>query len=821
MTDLSTSTNFYFLNQKFEVIHKLTQYESLMWVDKYDEPGNFEIYLPPTEEIKMAAQIDNYFMSDKSEHLMIIEKLETTVSPENGERLVVSGRSLESILDRRVIFLKTYFTNKKDSETSNEPVIGSDNLEDALRQLLDATFISPKTKGKINHLPAIFTADLDPYGGGTTVYGVNFVFNDTPEYAGKNVIKVERTSSSSSEASEPIIWSFNLDSSGDYILSGIPSGTEGLRQRMWYIDETVGIVDVAIDTGDGARFTANKDTNYYLAIIASPEFTGSCNVFPMVRKSNVIDDTYVPSNVEEGDIIDWDRKLPNFIFQYSDDDQPITDSNDHTILDSNGNPIIADAVGDYVSAIELKDCEFDIGDNVLNIVNTIVKSTRLGYKITLDSNHSFVFSLYKGLNRTSSQLVNPAVIFSPKFNNIKNTKFTFDSGENFRNFVYTEGEAYKNAAPTIVKTGEETGLLRREVYVTAESVHETEAVNVTHSAIQKTKKKLTEEEYQTTLAEEATKYFKSFAAKTTLESEVEPRLTFQYGRDFHIGDILEVQDGTGNKGEIRCVEFIISHSASGYEEYPTFKNVTDEEETPSQTTASGGEFTDEGSNPGGGSGGGGEGHTYDVEMNATNDKMTLTEDGSNKTTLPLVGTFVGSRAEWNALSATDKAKYRILHFNDETASVFSHVGQIIESTTLDTEAKVKAIYGSNTSWIQHTGYMLRGASSSVTANHTGNDGGADSVTVSSVANHNHTQNQHGHYVTSNSNQTTSGMRGVYADYSGTGSGSYIILTRAVTPSPQNPLMTTYQTATNNANGANYTVNTLPKYKNVYIWERVS
>lgn len=29
------------------------------------------------------------------------------------------------------------------------------------------------------------------------------------------------------------------------------------------------------------------------------------------------------------------------------------------------------------------------------------------------------------------------------------------------------------------------------------------------------------------------------------------------------------------------------------------------------------------------------------------------------------------------------------------------------------------------------------------------------------------------------------------------------------------------TATNIANGANYTVNTLPKYKNVYIWERVS
>lgn len=34
-------------------------------------------------------------------------------------------------------------------------------------------------------------------------------------------------------------------------------------------------------------------------------------------------------------------------------------------------------------------------------------------------------------------------------------------------------------------------------------------------------------------------------------------------------------------------------------------------------------------------------------------------------------------------------------------------------------------------------------------------------------------------------------------------------------------VTNNTTPTNVAKGANYTVNTLPKYKNVYIWERVS
>lgn len=65
-----------------------------------------------------------------------------------------------------------------------------------------------------------------------------------------------------------------------------------------------------------------------------------------------------------------------------------------------------------------------------------------------------------------------------------------------------------------------------------------------------------------------------------------------------------------------------------------------------------------------------------------------------------------------------------------TPQPFSFVGMVVQSTTLSTLAQVQAIYGSNTTWIQHTGYMLRGAASSVTANSASSDGGADSVTPS-------------------------------------------------------------------------------------------
>lgn len=110
-------------------------------------------------------------------------------------------------------------------------------------------------------------------------------------------------------------------------------------------------------------------------------------------------------------------------------------------------------------------------------------------------------------------------------------------------------------------------------------------------------------------------------------------------------------------------------------------------------------------------------------------------------------------------------------------------------------------------WKSKSDYVLRGATSGVNFDSDTNDGGADSVTVSSVANHNHTQNQHRH----NSR--------LVANISPQGGGSDASF--GVTKYSVNGTYTDYAIATNIANGANYTVNTLPKYKNVYIWERTA
>lgn len=174
-----------------------------------------------------------------------------------------------------------------------------------------------------------------------------------------------------------------------------------------------------------------------------------------------------------------------------------------------------------------------------------------------------------------------------------------------------------------------------------------------------------------------------------------------------------------------------------------------------------------------------------------------------------------SKSELTTGTATTSRVVRADYLKSAILDLANPIGTVIESTTCDTMAKVVAAYG-GTTWIQHTGYMLRGASSGVNFNSDTNDGGADSVTVSSVASHNHTQNAHNHVSTTDSNaralsNTVSGSTGMGAQ------GTYLYF--------RNNMMKAYntgdKTATNQANGANYTVNTLPKYKNVYIWERTA
>lgn len=92
------------LDKDFNKIYILDWYESLLWTDRYYEAGDFEIYTSLDYNLLNNLQEGYYLQIAESEHIMIIEGVEITNDIEGGRHMVITGRSLESILDRRIIW---------------------------------------------------------------------------------------------------------------------------------------------------------------------------------------------------------------------------------------------------------------------------------------------------------------------------------------------------------------------------------------------------------------------------------------------------------------------------------------------------------------------------------------------------------------------------------------------------------------------------------------------------------------------------------------------------------------------------------------------
>lgn len=95
------------LNENYIPLEVIDTYKSLIWTDRYDLCGEFELCLDPLSIIAKTIRKDYYLELDNSEHHMIIEDFNTETDFDDGDLLIVKGRSLESILDRRVVWPQT------------------------------------------------------------------------------------------------------------------------------------------------------------------------------------------------------------------------------------------------------------------------------------------------------------------------------------------------------------------------------------------------------------------------------------------------------------------------------------------------------------------------------------------------------------------------------------------------------------------------------------------------------------------------------------------------------------------------------------------
>lgn len=121
------------LNENFQAVKILDNFESMIWTDRYYEAGDFEIHTPYNREILNDVKKGFYLVNSESEHTMIVEGITITTDVESGNYVTITGRSLESILDRRIVWgMKTL----------------NGNFQNGIKTLLDESIISPVTQSR-------------------------------------------------------------------------------------------------------------------------------------------------------------------------------------------------------------------------------------------------------------------------------------------------------------------------------------------------------------------------------------------------------------------------------------------------------------------------------------------------------------------------------------------------------------------------------------------------------------------------------------------------------------------------------------------------
>lgn len=116
------------LNTKLESVAVIDNFRSAIWTDRYNKYGDFELLLPMDPKLIPHIKENYYLCTRESEHAMIIERISLESDTENGDSLLVEGRSLESILQRRIIWGQKSFYG---------------NLQNAIRMMLNDAIISP------------------------------------------------------------------------------------------------------------------------------------------------------------------------------------------------------------------------------------------------------------------------------------------------------------------------------------------------------------------------------------------------------------------------------------------------------------------------------------------------------------------------------------------------------------------------------------------------------------------------------------------------------------------------------------------------------
>lgn len=217
-----------------------------------------------------------------------------------------------------------------------------------------------------------------------------------------------------------------------------------------------------------------------------------------------------------------------------------------------------------------------------------------GYKVTV-ANGNFIFVLYKGEDKSQY------ITFSEDYDNISTTDYLKDDS-NIKNVALVAGEGEGSARITTT-IGSGVGKNRHELYVDARDISSEidydellinypngkqklinnviyYQVNNTNIAILEkndageiTKVQLCDNIYIENLKNTGYEKMSSYKTITSFSGEIIVGMSYQYKKDYNLGDIVNIVNEYGISINVRISEIIENQDDNGYTVEPTFENI--------------------------------------------------------------------------------------------------------------------------------------------------------------------------------------------------------------------------------------------------------
>jgi ReqiPepy6 Gp37-like protein len=192
---------------------------------------------------------------------------------------------------------------------------------------------------------------------------------------------------------------------------------------------------------------------------------------------------------------------------------------------------------------------------VYDVTKDLADIWNFGFKILRNGDASELwYDIYMGADRTTGQTTFPAVVFSPQLDNLQNTK-QLSTIEGAKNVAYVYSPAgfemvYAEGVDTDVEGFERKVLVVNATDITVDNYPT--PLLASPVLIQKGVEELSK-----------ARTYQAFDGEISQTSQYKP------GRDYNLGDLVEVRDDDGATNEMRVTEIIFAEDSEGYRSYPT------------------------------------------------------------------------------------------------------------------------------------------------------------------------------------------------------------------------------------------------------------